>query len=115
MFNTKFVLSSIIFIIFLAITSVIKNKSRIIEKEILNLNTKTLIKKNNINDAQLDFYYLTSPAELEKKLDLLGFNNYQSINYSKIYFNILDFTQVQKKISNLKNLNEKNIQKEQEH
>ncbi len=112
MFNTKFVLSSIIFIIFLVITSVIKNKSRIIEKEILNLNTKTLIKKNNINEAQLDFYYLTSPAELEKKLDLLGFNNYQSINYSKIYFNILDFTQVQKKISNLKNLNEKNIQKE---
>ena len=112
MFNTKFVLSSIIFIIFLVITSVIKNKSRIIEEEILNLNTKTLIKKNNINEAQLDFYYLTSPAELEKKLDLLGFNNYQSINYSKIYFNILDFTQVQKKISNLKNLNEKNIQKE---
>ena len=112
MFNTKIVLSSIIFIIFLVITSVIKNKSRIIEKEILNLNTKTLIKKNNINEAQLDFYYLTSPAELEKKLDLLGFNNYQSINYSKIYFNILDFTQVQKKISNLKNLNEKNIQKE---
>ena len=71
-----------------------------------------MIKKNNINEAQLDFYYLTSPAELEKKLDLLGFNNYQSINYSKIYFNILDFTQVQKKISNLKNLNEKNIQKE---
>ena len=112
MFNTKFVLSSIIFIIFLAITSVIKNKSRIIEKEILNLNTETLIKRNNINDAQLDFYYLTSPAELEKKLDLLGFSNYQSIHYSKIYFNILDFSQVQKKISNLKNLNEKNIQKE---
>ena len=37
--------------------------------------------------------------------------NYQPISYSKIFFNITDFINVQNKISNLKNLNEKNTKK----
>ena len=45
MFKTKFIISISIFISFLLITSIIKNKTRIIEKKILNLNTQVLIKK----------------------------------------------------------------------
>ena len=45
MFKIKFLISSIFIIIFLLITSVIKNKTRIIEKNISSLNTKILIKK----------------------------------------------------------------------
>ena len=37
MFNSKFIFSALIFIFFLTVTSVIKNKTRIIEKEILKL------------------------------------------------------------------------------
>ncbi len=111
MFKTKFIISTIIIISFLVITSVIKNKTRIIEKQISNLNIKILSKKKNINEAQLDFHYLTSPAEIEKKLNLVGLNDYQPIEYSKIFFDILDFNKIQSKFSKLRNYNETKIKK----
>ncbi len=111
MFNTKFIFSALIFIFFLTLTSIIKNKTRIIEKEIINLDNKILSKEKNINEAQLDFYYLTSPQEIEKRLNLIGFDNYQPIEYSKIFFDFSDFTNIGKKTSNLKNINEQRTQK----
>ena len=111
MFKMKFIIASSIFISFLLITSTIKNKTRVIEKNILNLRTITLSKTTDINEAQLDYHYLTSPAEIEKKLSIIGLGNYQPIKYSRIFFNISDFTEIQNKISNLKNIDEKKIQK----
>ena len=106
MFKTKIIISITIFTTFLVITSTIKNETRILEKKISNLNEKILIESKNINEAQLDFYYLTSPAEIEKKLNVIGFNNYQTIKYSNIFFSINDFNKVQNLTSNLKNFNE---------
>ena len=111
MFRTKFMISISIFVILLLATSVIKNKTRVIEKQISNLNKIILVKEKNVNEAELDFYYLTSPEELEKKLNLIGFNNYQPIKYSNIYFNISELTEIKNKFSNLNNLNGKKIQK----
>ena len=111
MFKMKFIITLSIFISFLIVTSTIKNKTRVIEKKITNLSTKILIKTKDINEAQLDFHYLTSPAEIEKRLSMIEFNNYQPIKYSSIFFNISDFTEIQNKISNLKKINEKKIQK----
>ena len=62
MFKMKFIIASSIFISFLLITSTIKNKTRVIEKNILNLSKIILFKTKDINEAQLDFHYLTSPA-----------------------------------------------------
>ena len=107
MFKTKIIISLSLFVTLMIITSAIKNKARFIEKQIVSLNIKILAKKKDINEAQLDFYYLTSPAEIEKKLYIIGIDNYQPISYSKIFFDIQDFRKLQKKISNLKNLNEK--------
>jgi hypothetical protein len=107
----KFIIASSIFISFLLVTSIIKNKTRVIEKNISNLSKIILIKTKNINEAQLDFHYLTSPAEIEKKLSIIGFDNYKPIKYSNIFFDISDFTEIQNKISNLKNIHEKKIQK----
>ena len=45
MFKTKFVISIIMFIIFLIITSIIKNETRIVEKRFIKLNTKIFLKK----------------------------------------------------------------------
>ena len=101
MFKSKFISSILIFIFFLIVTSTIKNKTRILEKEILSLNNKILSREKNINEAQLDFYYLSSPQEVEKRLNLIGFDNYQPIAYSKIFFNISDFTIIEKKTSHL--------------
>jgi hypothetical protein len=75
------------------------------------LNKKILIKKKDINETQLDFYYLTSPSEIEKKLNIIGLDNYQPIKYSNIFFDISDFTEMQNKITNLKNINEKKTKK----
>ncbi len=111
MFRTKIIISISVFIIFLIITSVIKNETRVLEKQISSIKIVILKKEKNVNEAELDFYYLTSPNELEKKLDLIGFNDYQPIKYSNIYFNISDLTKIQNKFSNLNNLNGKKIQK----
>ncbi len=111
MFKMKFIIASSIFISFLVVTSIIKNKTRVIEKNISNLSKIILIKTKDINEAQLDFHYLTSPAEIEKKLTIIGFDNYQPIKYSNIFFDISDFTEIQNKISNLENIYEKKIQK----
>lgn len=111
MFKKKIIVSITIFISFLVITSTIKNKTRIIEKNISNLNAEILIKSKNINEAQLDFYYLTSPSEIEKKLNTIGFYNYKPIKYSSIFFKISDFTKIQNITSNLKFINAEKIKK----
>ena len=111
MFKMKFIISISLFISFLLFTSTIKNKTRVIEKNISNLTTKIFIKSNDINETQLDFHYLTSPAEIEKKLSVIDSDSYQPIKYSRIFFDISDFTEIQNKISNLENIDEKKIQK----
>ncbi len=111
MFKIKFLTSITIFVIFLLTTSTIKNKTRIIEKKIESINKFILINEKNLNESELDFYYLSSPVVLEKKLNLIGFNRYQPIKYSNIYFSISDFTTIENKYSNLNNLNEKEIKK----
>ena len=111
MLNSKFIISLSVFISFLLITSVIKNKKRVIEKQISNLNTKIFLDNKNINEAQLDYNYLSSPLEIEKKLDIIGNNNYQPIDHSKLFLNISDFTNMDSKVSKLKIKDEKKIKK----
>jgi len=113
MFKVKFTVSIFIIITFLIITSIIKNKTRILEKKIFNLNTEVLLKNKYLNESQLDFFYLSSPTQIEKRLNIIGLNNYQPIKYSNIYFDVNDFLKIHNKISTTKNLNEKKIQKKQ--
>ena len=111
MLNKKIIIYSVIFITLLIITSTIKNKTRIIEKKISNLSKQVWIKKKDLNETQLDFYYLSTPLEIEKKLIIIGFENYQPIIHSKIFFDISNFTSINDKITNLKGSNEKEIKK----
>jgi len=113
MFRTKYIICTTLFLTFLIITSLIKNESRLLEKKIINLNIKILSKEKNVNEAQLDFHYLSSPAKIETKLSLIENNNYKPIEHSKIFLNISDFTLSQNKFSTLNNLNEKENQKKQ--
>ncbi len=111
MFKTKLIITITIFVIFLVVTSAIKNETRIIEKKISQLNAKIKIQRNNINEAQLDFHYLSSPANIEKKLNMTGSNEYQPIKFSNIFFDINDFIRVNNIITDLKKSDEKEIQK----
>ena len=45
MFRAKLIISIIVFVTLLIITSIIKNKTRIIEKQILKTNKEILLKK----------------------------------------------------------------------
>ena len=94
MFKMKFIIVSSIFISFLLVTSIIKNKTRVIEKNISNLSKIILIKTKDINEAQLDFHYLTSPAEIEEKLSIIGSDNYQPIKsngYLKLFLLLIAY------------------------
>ena len=107
MLNSKIFLSIITFLILLFFTSIIKNQTRITEKKIYKLSQKITLKQRDVNESQLDFYFLTSPAELEKRVETLGLNNYVPIENSKIFLSFSNFIDMKKKISILNNKNEK--------
>ena len=106
MINLKVLISIFVFSMLLVLTSTIKTKTRIIEKNITSLSSKVLLTEKNINEAQLEFFYLTSPAEIENRLSLIGLENYKPIEYSNIYFDISDLINNNTTTSKLKNFNE---------
>ncbi|MDA9180898.1 hypothetical protein N9O04_01250 [Pelagibacteraceae bacterium] len=101
----------IFFLFLLIITSIIKNETRIIEKKLFKLNKKIILTEKDINESELDFYFLTSPAEIEKKVKILGNTNYNPIKNSNIFLSLSDFTNLQKKISILKKHDKKEPKK----
>ena len=111
MFKINLIISIFIFSILLSITSAIKNQTRIIEKKLYKLKKKIALKEKDINESQLDFYFLTSPEKVEKKIKILGQNNYKPIENSKIFLSLHHFIDLQKKVSVLKNKNEKKNKK----
>tara|TARA_B100000767_G_scaffold254058_1_gene259140 strand:- start:1498 stop:1836 length:339 start_codon:yes stop_codon:yes gene_type:complete len=111
MFKPKVIVIITIFLILLIITSIIKNQTRIIEKKLYKLNEKIVLKEKDVNESQLDFYFLISPAEIEKKVKILGQINYVPIKNSNIFLNFSNFTDMQKRISTLDKKNEKKIKK----
>ena len=110
MLKTKILITTII-LTFLIVTSIIKNQTRIIEKKIHKLHKLITLKEKDINESQLDFYFLSSPSLIEKKVIILGQNNYQPIKNSNIFLSFSDFTNIQKKISELNKHNEKKTKK----
>ena len=111
MFKLKIVIPTIIFLILLIITSIIKNQTRTIEKKLLKISKNIALQEKDINESQLDFYFLTSPAEIEKKIKILGQNEYLPIQNSNLFLNLSNFTGIQKKISILNKKNEKETKK----
>ena len=111
MFRSKIIMPIIIFLFLLIITSIIKNETRIIEKKLSKLNKQIIIKETDTNESELDFYFLSSPAELEKRVKELGNINYNPIKNSNIFKNLSNFTDFQKKISILNKYDEKETKK----
>ena len=97
MFKLKIIFSFLFFSILLLGTSYVKNQSREIEKKILKISKKTLSKEKDLNESQLDFYYLSSPAILEKKIRHLDNNQYFPMESSKIFLNLYSFENLQNK------------------
>ena len=111
MFNSKLFFSLAVFTFFLIITSLVKNQSRIIEKQIKGLNIKIIAKEKNISEAEMEFSYLSSPNEIEKKFNSGDLEKFEPIKYSNIFFDVNNFNTLEKKLSNLINIDEKKIRK----
>ena len=107
----KLIISICIFSILLGITSAIKNKTRIIEKNIYKIDKRIAAIEKDLHETELDYSYLSSPNNLSKKIRHLAFIDYIPMDFSKIYLNYRDFIDSKKKITILKTNNEKKIQK----
>ena len=103
MFKLKIFISIVIFSFLLIGTSSIKNETREIEKKINILSENNLKKEKNLNEVQLDFYYLTSPSIMEKKIEHLGIKKYIHMEYSRIFLSIESFKNIQNKQAMWKN------------
>ena len=106
MFRYKIIFSIFIFSFLLVGTSYIKNETREIEKKIFVTSKKINAQEKNLNELQLDFSYLSSPSILEKKIEYLVNNEYLPMEQSRIYLNILSFTNLENKLVK-KKINEK--------
>ena len=111
MFNSKFIFSLTVFVFFLIITSTIKNQSRILEKQIEGLNIYILLKEKDLSETELEFSYLSSPHKIEKKFNIRDLEKYKPIKHSNLFYDIYDFNKIEKKLSNLINIDEKKIKK----
>ena len=67
--------------------------------------------QKNLSETQLEFFYLSSPLEIEKRLNSNDFKNFEPIKHSKIFYSLKDFILIEKKLSGLRNIDEKKIQK----
>ncbi len=111
MFRIKILISVVIFSSLLILTSFIKNQTRIIEKKIFNISKTVNSKENDLSESQLDFFYLTSPSIIEKKIENLDSNQYEPMEYSKIFLSISNFIELENKVAIQGNQNEKKKKK----
>ena len=91
MFKKSLILSLTVFFTLMIITSVIKNKTRNLEKEIEKINKEVAFLEKQLSDAETDYIYLSSPNKLKKSLSALGKEEYLSFDHSRIFFSIEQF------------------------
>ena len=99
MINKKIVITIIVFSSLLFVTSIIKNKTRVIEKNIVSYQKKISLLEKNLYESQIDFHYLSSPKILEEKISFLSDDEYKNMSLSEIYLNYESFMNEKNKIS----------------
>lgn len=97
--SSKFIISLLVFSFLLFFTSIIKNKTRVIEKNIISYKKKISFLERELHESQLDYFYLSSPKILQEKISFLTNDKYEYMSISKIYLNYDNFIQDQKKIT----------------
>ena len=97
MYKIKIFISFLIFSTLLIITSIIKNQTREIEKNIFYLSNIIHQKEKDFNESYLDFSYLTSPDLIDNKIDHLDNEKYIIMEYSNIYLDMSEFIDLKKK------------------
>ena len=85
MLKRPIIKSLTIFFILMIFTSVIKNESRNLEKDIEKLNIEVTKLQREFSDANIDFMYLSSPEKLRKNIQNFNDKEYLSYDFSKIF------------------------------
>jgi hypothetical protein len=101
MINKKTIIIICIFIIFTILTPIIKNETRSIERDITKYQKKINTINRSIFEAQLEYFYLSSPDVLSKKIKKYSEDNYLTLGLSQIYLNMNTFLDQQRKISQI--------------
>ena len=97
MIRIKILFSIVIFSLLLFGTSIIKNETREIEKKILSINKKNNLKLKDLIESELDFFYLTSPSNIEFLISQTD-KQYLPMKYSKIFLKMDNFLNLENKI-----------------
>ena len=106
MFNRPLIFSLSVFLFLMIFTSVIKNNTRNIEKNIEKLNTEVSILNNELLNAEMDFIYLSSPDKLEKKISSFNIKVYSTYDFSRIFLSTEEFINFSSKQTKKLNYNE---------
>ena len=80
----KLIIPILIFSVLLAFTSIIKNQTRVIEKKIYKVNKDILSIKKDLHETQLDYFYVSSPSYLFKKIQQIALIDYVPMDFSKL-------------------------------
>ena len=91
MFKKSVIVSLSIFFILMIFTSIVKNNTRNIEKNIEKLVREISLLERELEDAKIDFIYLSTPEKLREKLTDLTNTKYLSYDYSRIFLSTKDF------------------------
>ena len=91
MFKKSLIFSLTVFFTLMIITSLIKNKTRNLEKEIEKINKEVTFLEKQLSDAEIDYIYLSSPEKLKKYLSTLSKETYLSFDHSRIFFSTEQF------------------------
>ena len=103
MFKKSIVISLSIFFVLMIFTSVVKNNTRNIEKNVERLIREVSILEKELMDAQIDFMYLSNPEKLRKNISNLNNRQYISYDYSRIFLSTKDFlNHTSQEVKNLK-------------
>ena len=91
MLKKPFFISIDAFFCLMIFTSLIKNKTRNLEKRIQKLDKEVVILEKKLRDTKIDFVYLSSPDQLKKISDSFKEKNYISFESSKIFISEKNF------------------------
>ena len=91
----------LIYLSFFITIPIIKNESRLTEKNIQRYEGQIFFLQKNLLEASLEFQYLSSPEVISHKVEKNLDQEYNSMDLSQIYLSIYDFKYNQKKITRI--------------
>tara|TARA_Y100001970_G_C13460922_1_gene475025 strand:- start:14 stop:343 length:330 start_codon:yes stop_codon:yes gene_type:complete len=93
MFKKPIILLIFCFFLLTVTTSLIKNKSRNLERDIFQLKKDVSLLEKQINDAEIDYTYLSNPEQLTEHISTFKNKEYSNFDRSRIFYSIEHFNQ----------------------